>query len=174
MSPRKASLRVAHQRSCPNVSRSALDSTGRGSGCTCEPSYFVFYRDREGRPVKESRVKDRRTAERALRSRQVELDENRAGIRRERNISFDEWANDLRGDPRTAHPRGRAASTHEALLCLHNRAWAGGVRSLHLREIGNPELRRYMEPFEDLKPASRLRYLRELSACLSVAVGTAT
>ena len=26
--------------------------------------------------------------------------------------------------------------------------------SLHLREIGNPELRRYMEPFEDLKPAS--------------------
>ena len=28
-----------------------------------------------------------------------------------------------------------------------------------------------MEPFEDLKPASRLRYLRELSACLSVAVG---
>lgn len=93
MSPRKASLRVAHQRSCPNVSRSALDSTGRGSGCTCEPSYFVFYRDREGRPVKELRVKDRRTAERALRSRQVELDENRAGIRRERNISFDEWAN---------------------------------------------------------------------------------
>ena len=38
-------------------------------------------------------MKDRRTAERALRSRQVELDENRAGIRRERNISFDEWAN---------------------------------------------------------------------------------
>ena len=28
-----------------------------------------------------------------------------------------------------------------------------------------------MEPFANLKPASRLRYLRELSACLSVAVG---
>ena len=43
--------------------------------------------------------------------------------------------------------------------------------SLYLREIGNPELRRFLEPFAKLKPASRLRYLRELSACLAVAVG---
>lgn len=171
MSPRKASLRVAHQRSCPNVSRSALDSTGRGSGCTCEPSYFVFYRDREGRPVKELRVKDRRTAERALRSRQVELDENRAGIRRERNISFDEWANTYE---EILEQRIRAGELHPRTKLSYASTIARGREafgSLHLREIGNPELRRYMEPFEDLKPASRLRYLRELSACLSVAVG---
>ncbi len=43
--------------------------------------------------------------------------------------------------------------------------------SLYLREIGNPELRRFLDPFTKLKPASRLRYLRELSACLTVAVG---
>jgi integrase len=171
LSPRKASLRVAHQRSCANVSRSALDSTGRGSGCTCEPSYYVFYRDREGRPVKESRVKDRRTAERALRSRQVDLDENRAGIRRERNISFDEWADTYE---EILEQRIRAGELHPRTKLSYASMLARGRDAfgwLHLREIGNPELRRYMEPFEELKPASRLRYLRELSACLSVAIG---
>jgi integrase len=154
-----------------NASKTALDSVGKGSGCTCEPSYYVFYRDRDGRPVKESRVKDRRTAERALRLRQVELDEPRAGFRREKNISFDEWATVYEGilDARIRsgelHPRTKGS--YASSLARGQAAFG----SLHLREIGNPDLRRFMQPFEGLKPASRLRYLRELSACLSVAQG---
>ena len=36
MAPRKVSLRVAHQGSCPNATRTALDSIGRGTGCACQ------------------------------------------------------------------------------------------------------------------------------------------
>ena len=88
MSPRKASLRVAHSRSCPNATKTALSSVGRASGCTCTPSYCVFSRDRDGRPLKGARVKDRKTAERALAAAQREIDEGRVGIAKPLNISF--------------------------------------------------------------------------------------
>ena len=39
MTPRKASLRVAHQGSCPNANATALDSL---TGCKCKPSYYVL------------------------------------------------------------------------------------------------------------------------------------
>ena len=171
MSPRKASLRVAHQRSCPNATKSALSSVDKGSGCGCSPSYYVFSRDREGRPAKGARVKDRKTAERALAAAQREIDEGRVGIAKPKNITFADWADEFERilDARIAsgelHPRtkGSYGST------LNRGRDAFG--SLYLREIGNPELRRFLEPFTNLKPASRLRYLRELSACLAVAVG---
>jgi integrase len=102
---------------------------------------------------------------------QRKIDEGRAGIAREKNITFDEWATEYEGilDARIRggelHPRtkGSYAST-----LARGREVFG---SLYLREIGNPELRRFVEPYSELKPASRLRYLRELSACLSVALG---
>jgi integrase len=171
MSPRKASLRVAHQRSCANASRTALDSLGRGSGCTCQPSYYVFSRDRDGRPVKSARVKDRKTADRALAMAQREIDEGRAGIVRERNISFDEWAEEYEA---ILGARIKTGELHPRTL----RNYQGTLRrardtfgSLYLREIGNPELRRLLDGLPDeLRPASRLRYLRELSACFASAV----
>ncbi len=89
MSPRKASLRVAHQGTCKNATQTSLESL---KGCSCSPSYYVFHRDRDGRPVKGARVKDRRTADRALATAQREIDEGRVGLAREKNISFDEWA----------------------------------------------------------------------------------
>ncbi|HEU0246937.1 MAG TPA: hypothetical protein VFR38_07605, partial [Gaiellaceae bacterium] len=164
MSPRKASLRVAHQRACPNASRTALSSIGRGSGCNCEPSYYVQSRDRDGRPVKTKRVRDRRTADRALAAAQREIDEGRVGLARPREITFDDWATEYEAilDGRIAagelHPRTKGS--YASTLARGRDAFG----SLHLREIGNPELRRFMEPFAKLKPASRLRYLRELSA----------
>jgi integrase len=168
MSPRKASLRVAHQRGCRNEHRTALDSL---RGCTCDPSYYTFHRDRDGRPQKGPRVRDRRTADRALASIQREIDEGRVGLAKPKTITFDEWADEYEKilDARIAageiHPRtkGSYASTLK-----RGRDTFG---SLYLREIGNPELRRYLEPFAKLKPASRLRYLRELSSCLAVAIG---
>ena len=116
MSPRKASLRAAHARSCPNVSRTALSSVGRRSGCTCSPSYYVFSRDRDGRPVKGARVKDRKTAERALAAAQREIDEGRVGIAKPKNVTFSEWAEIFEGilDARIASgelPRARSAPT---------------------------------------------------------------
>jgi integrase len=171
MSPRKASLRVAHQRSCANVSKTALESVGRGSGCTCEPSYYVFHRDRDGRPLKSKRVRDRRTAERALAAAQREIDEGRAGIAREKNITFDEWVTEYE---KILDARIRAGELHPRTKGSYASTLARGREvfgSLYLREIGNPELRRFLDPLDTLRPASRLRYLRELSACLKTAIG---
>ncbi len=89
MTPRKASLRVAHQGNCPNASKTALESVGRGSGCSCSPSYYTFRRGRDGRPVKGKRVKDRRVAERALTAVQFEIDEGRTGQKRQSDLSFE-------------------------------------------------------------------------------------
>jgi hypothetical protein len=38
MTPRKASLRVAHSSKCANRNATALKSL---KGCTCKPSYYV-------------------------------------------------------------------------------------------------------------------------------------
>jgi hypothetical protein len=79
---RSATLRVAHSRSCPNATRSALNSTGKGSGCTCKPAYFTFHRDSGANPVYGPRVRERQTAERALRKLLVTIDEGRVGVGR--------------------------------------------------------------------------------------------
>src|SRR5262245_26138335 len=108
MSPRKASLRVAHQRNCRNATLTSLKSL---TGCTCQPSYYVFSRDRDGKPVKGSEVKDRRIADRALKKAQDNIDEGRVGIVREKNITFDDWATqyeailDVRIAAKELHPR---------------------------------------------------------------------
>jgi integrase len=171
MSPRKASLRVAHQRSCANATKTALDSLGRGSGCTCQPSYYVFSRDRDGRPVKRPRVKDRRTAERAVAAAQREIDEGRAGLGRKKQIDFNTWADEYE---EILEARIKAGELHPRTL----RNYQGTLRrgrdtfgSLNLDEIGNPELRRLLDGLpEKLRPAARLRYMRELGACFSAAV----
>ena len=116
-------------------------------------------------------MKDRRTADRALAAAQREIDEGRLGIAKPKNITFAEWADafddilDARIASGELHPR-----TKTSYASTLNRG-RDAFGSMFLREIGNPELRRFLEPFTELKPASRLRYLRELSACLTVAVG---
>src|SRR5262249_9127464 len=65
MTPRKASLRVAHARACTNATASSPSSL---KGCPCQPSYYVFQRDRNGRPIKSQRVKTRKTADAMLRN----------------------------------------------------------------------------------------------------------
>jgi hypothetical protein len=95
VTPRKASLRVAHASACPNASKTALDSTGRGSGCSCEPSFYTFHRDRDGRVVKGPRVKDRRVAERALTKDQFGIDDGRVGVSQPKRVTFSEWADEF-------------------------------------------------------------------------------
>ncbi|HUY70773.1 MAG TPA: hypothetical protein VMV08_00900, partial [Gaiellaceae bacterium] len=76
MTPRKASLRVAHEKGCPVGQATSLDSLER---CTCKPSYYVLWRDRTGATKKSPRVRDRRTADKALRAQQVEIDQGNIG-----------------------------------------------------------------------------------------------
>lgn len=93
--PRTASLRVAHQRGCPNSTRTSLDSL---AGCRCKPSpsYYTLYRDRLGKPVKGARVRNRQVADRALRKLLVDLDEGRVGIAQPARDprTFNEWADE--------------------------------------------------------------------------------
>src|SRR5216684_615878 len=92
MTPRTASLRVAHQGTCPNATKTALTSAGRASGCKCAPSFYTFHRNRDGKPEKGSRIKSRQVADRALRKLQVEIDESRVGQSRPKELTFNEWA----------------------------------------------------------------------------------
>src|SRR4051812_33566760 len=87
----KVSIRVAHQKGCANATRSSLDSTGRGSGCACKPSYYTFYRDKLGRVNKGKRVRDKRTAEESATAVQADLDAKRLGLNRTESITFSEW-----------------------------------------------------------------------------------
>src|SRR5438128_12627973 len=95
MTPRTASLRVAHQKGCANENRSALNSTGRGSGCTCSPSYYTFQRRRDGTVEKGERVKTLDVARRALTKAQVAIDERRVGVSRPKDVTFREWADEF-------------------------------------------------------------------------------
>lgn len=170
MSPRKASLRVAHQAGCANATKSALESIGRGSSCTCQPSYYVFQRDRDGRSVKGPRLKDRQTADRALTKAQREIDEGRADVRRPQRVTFAKWADEFeaqvsrRVDRVELKPRTLVAY-RETLA--HARTTLGTTA---LREIGAPELRRFDEGLPAMGAASRDRHLRHLGACLAAAV----
>lgn len=136
--PRTATLRVAHQRGCPNATRTSLDSL---DGCRCKPAYFSFHRDNTGRPVKGPRVRDRQVADRALRKLLVSLDEGRVDLapRRRRTVrTFDTWADEYLEI--LARDKGNRGSTIRAYQSTFNyaRPVLGG---LELDEIGQPELR---------------------------------
>jgi integrase len=166
VSPRKATLRVAHRRICRNANKTALTSL---KGCNCGPSYYVFQRDRDGKPEKSARVKDKRTAYRMLEIAQRELDEGRAGVKRKPKIDFNQWAEEYEEILETRVKRGDLKPrTRDGYLQTLERA-RGAFGSTWLAEIGGAELRRF-DSAHDITPASRLRYLRELSACLQAAV----
>jgi len=178
MSPRKVSLRVAHQGHCPNATRTALSSVGRGSGCKCEPSFYTFQRAPNGKPDKGPRV-DRQTAQRQRDAKQVELNEGRAGIRRPKTITLHAWLDEYeelterRVDNGELKPRTLEAYQETD---VHARK---AIADIPLREIGPTELRAFDDRVSvtmagtrtrAVKPASRLRHLRQFSAALSAAV----
>jgi integrase len=170
MTPRTASLRVAHQGVCPNATKTALTSVGRGSGCKCEPSFFTFHRNRDGKPEKGARIKSRQVADRALRKLQVEIDERRVGQTRRKELTFGEWADEFE---RHTEARVNSGDLKPRTLTGYRESIALGRLSfgdVPLREIGPSELRDLYARLEGQKPASRLRHLRQLGACFSAAV----
>lgn len=170
MTPRKASIRVAHSSACKNAGKTTLASVGRGSGCTCEPSYYTFQRKRDGTVEKGPRVKDRKTAQAAVNRLQVEIDEGRSGVKRPKQLTFTAWADEyeqiLEGRIRAGDLKPKTLRAYRETLTLARLEFPDSL----VREIGNAELRGFYGRVETQQPASRLRHLRQLSACFTAAV----
>src|SRR4029450_7779780 len=126
----------------------------------------VFHRDRDGRPVKSARVKDRKTADQMLRHAQRELDEGRGGIKRQQNIDFNEWADRYEQILETKNLKPRTIDGYRDTLKRARDAFG----AVHLRDVGSAELRRFDKALGKIAPASKLRYYRELGACFSQAL----
>ena len=101
-----------------------------------------------------------------LRAQQRELDEGRGGIKREQNISFDEWADQYEQIIETKNLKPRTIDGYTETLSRARDAFG----SLNLREISNSELRRFDKSLGKIADASKLRYYRELGACFSQAL----
>lgn len=165
MTPRKASLRVAHQAGCSHATKTSLDSL---RGCKCSPSYYTFQRRPDGTVEKGSRVKDRQVADRALRKIQVAIDEGRVGQSKPKDKTFAAWAAEYLG---IIESHGRKAATVRAYAPTIS--YAGPVfGELALRQIGNPELRRFVQAIRDNGggDATVSKHLRHLGAILTSAV----
>ena len=172
---RSASLRVAHQRDCPMKQRTALSSM---RGCTCTPSYYTSFRAADGRTVKGTRMKDRRTADRSLRKLQVAIDEGRAGLTRTEKISFREWAERFETILEQSGRRGSTIRAYAATIGYAKDTFGG----LPLSGIGNDELRRFVAAIRSTRTEREGRpargggdavvskHLRHLSAMLAQAV----
>jgi integrase len=135
-------------------------------GCTCKPSYYVFWRDLTGASRKTARVHDRRLADKLLREKQVDIDKGLAGYEEQANITFPEWADEY--EERLQSRPGMKGSTR--------RAYAGTlaiardtIGHVVVRRIGSAELRRFYSAIAHTSDATQLKHLRHLNACLSAA-----
>jgi integrase len=170
MTPRTASLRVAHQGHCPNATKTALTSVGRGSGCKCDPSYYTSRRSSSGKVEKGRRLKSREVADQALNRLRVEIDEKRADLAKPKQITFgawaDQWEKILAGRIRAGDLKPKTLVAYKETLTLARLEFG----DTELRAIGTEELRNFYGRVETQRPASRLRHMRQLSACLTAAV----
>jgi integrase len=165
VAPRKASLRVAHQTKCAHANSTSVESL---NGCTCkQPAYYVLWRDSSGATCKSARVRDRRVAEKVLRKKQVEIDKGNVDYQERRSIAFPEWADEYEAILE-ARPGIKPAT---------RRGYAGTLRLareaigyVELRKIGPPELRGFHARMKALAPATQVRHLKHLGACLSAAL----
>lgn len=167
MTPRKASLRVAHQRTCPLASRTSIASVAKGAGCTCKPSYYVLWRDRSGATLKSTRVRDRRLADKMLTQQQAQIDAGNVGWDdRRREIEFSAWLGlytellDERG------VKEETKRSYDKTLSIAK----GVFGHKPVRAIDEDELRAFYAMVKHTKPATIKKYLRELGACLQAAV----
>ena len=167
MTPRKASLRVAHQARCANASKSALESTGKGSGCTCSPSFYVMHRDRSEAVRKSPRVRNRAEAEKLLRQTQVEIDQGRIGTAPRKEVTLPQWIDGGYAEVLNARGvRGETRRTYEHTLRIARDA----IGYVNLREIGGAELRRFYAEVQHTSEATRVKHLTQLGTCLQAAV----
>jgi integrase len=168
------SVRVAHQRGCANENKTALDSTGRGSGCTCQPSYYTFHREPVGqdryRPIKGKRVRDKKTAQEAATRIQRELDAGRVGITQVKRITFPAWVVEYERILEAGVDKGDLKPRTQREYVDSLRRAQDAIGHVDLRQITASELQRVDDANARLAPASRARHLKQLSVCLSRAI----
>jgi integrase len=172
MTARKASLRVAHSSKCANKNLTAVTSSGRGSGCTCPggPSYYVFHRDPNGKPVKSERVKDKKLATKLLNKTQVAIDDGKVQVARSKRGTFADWSVEYltmlakRIERQEVKPRTLVA--YGETLRYANES----IGTVALAKLGVPDIRRFYDSLPEMSAMGRDRHLRQLSACLGAAV----
>ncbi|HEY7005189.1 MAG TPA: site-specific integrase [Sphingomicrobium sp.] len=162
----RASLRAAHSRSCPNASKTAVSSTGRGSDCTCQPSYYTFHRGPDGKPVKGDRVRDRQQADRGLTALQADIDAGRLRLRRARRVpTFGEWADTfLETLEQVKRDKASTVRAYRATLSYA----LPEFEHVELDLIGPAELRRFVKKIREsgASEATLHKHLRHLGAIL--------
>jgi integrase len=165
------SVRVAHSSKCANSSKTSLDSVGRGSGCTCQPSYYTFHREPIGsdryKPIKGKRVRDFKTAQDSATRIQRDLDAGKVGIVQAKRITFPAWVDEyekiLEAGVRKGDIKPRTQREYvDSLRCAQE-----AIGHADLRQITASELQRVDDANASLAPASRARHLKQLSVCLS-------
>jgi integrase len=173
----KVSVRIAHQRGCPNATRTALSSVGRGSGCECKPSYYTFHRDKLGRPVKGKRVRDRRAADQAATVLQGDIDAKRLGLHRREDVTFAEWADRwTAGDERAGGDQRKENTKRDYKWMIEHAKEAFG--DAHLSELTGTDVERFLHALTKAgtergttpTPTTLAKHLRYLHACLEEAV----
>jgi len=168
------SVRVAHSKKCANASKTSLDSVGRGSGCTCEPSYYTFHREPLGsdryKPIKGKRVRDKKTAQDAATRIQRELDAGRVGIVQAKRITFPAWLDQYEKILVAGVEKGDLKPRTQREYVDSLRRAQNAIGHVDLRQITASELQRVDDANAKLAPASRARHLKQLSVCLSRAV----
>jgi integrase len=182
MTARTASLQVSHSSWCPNRTKTALESVDKSCrSARCQPRYFTLHRGEgaDGRPTKirGARVSDRQVADKALRKLQVQIDEQRAGIVREKDSTFREWANEFKRISQqrvdSGSMKARTLEGYSETLDLYA---VPALGSTTLRRIGTAELRSFFDAAtktqngEESSVASRIRHLKHLNVVLSAAV----
>jgi integrase len=182
MTPRTASLQVSHSSWCPNRTKTALESVDRSCrSAKCKPRYFTLHRGEgaDGKPTKirGERVSDRQVAEKALRKLQVKIDEQRAGIVREKDVTFREWSDTFKDICQqrvdSGSMKARTLEAYSETLDLYALPVLGNMT---LRRVGSAELRAFFAATtktrngEESSVASRIRHLGHLSLVLSAAV----
>lgn len=111
-------------------------------------------------------------AEKSVRQLQVEIDEGRAGVCRERisDTTFREWAADYLGVLADKRRKASTVRAYEGTIAYANDAFGDVL----LGEIGNPELRDFARLIRGASgkgsDATASKHLRQLSAILEAAV----
>ena len=172
-----ASLQARHTKDCalgrPWTTFADADNK---HGCTCKPMYHLVGRD-GGKLIREAAGHNRQSAERALRRRQVDIDEQDYGAIQ--NRAFDAWADEYLAMKR----RGTKASTVDnyGITLSYGKAVFGSrkVRSLRVSDIDRflehvryENARRTPEGKEprQVSDSTLAKHLRQLGACLEAAV----
>src|SRR5262249_20967387 len=165
------SVRVAHQRKCANYGKTALDSTQKRSGCTCQPSYYTFHREPVGtdryKPIKGKRVRDKKVALEAAIRLQREIDSGRVGIVKPKTITLPAWSAEYEKILGAAVRKGDLKPRTEREYLDSLRRSQEAIGHVDLRRIGAAELQCVDDQNASLAPASRARHLKQLSVCLA-------